>query len=184
MLAFVRVVSAAMLFAAFCATAFAQDAYPARPVHIFVPYPPGGAVDIVARTLGDALGKALESIGRHREPAGRRRHRRRAGFGASAAGRLHADPRRLRPRAVAAFLRQAALRHVQGFYPDLADRLLAQHAFGARRFAVQIGGRCHRRRPRQARRAVLRPCRQRHLTLSLRRIVQIHGEGRDHPGAV
>ena len=55
--AFVRVVFVAILFAAFGATAFAQDAYPARPVHIFVPYPPGGAVDIVARTLGDALGK-------------------------------------------------------------------------------------------------------------------------------
>jgi tripartite-type tricarboxylate transporter receptor subunit TctC len=39
------------------ASAFAQDAYPAKPVHIFVPYPPGGAVDIVARTLGDALGR-------------------------------------------------------------------------------------------------------------------------------
>ena len=57
MLGFVRVVFVGILFAAFGATAFAQDAYPARPVHIFVPYPPGGAVDIVARTLGDALGK-------------------------------------------------------------------------------------------------------------------------------
>jgi tripartite-type tricarboxylate transporter receptor subunit TctC len=34
-----------------------KDAYPSRPVHIFVPYPPGGAVDIVARTLGDELSK-------------------------------------------------------------------------------------------------------------------------------
>src|ERR1700739_3101835 len=41
--------------------ATAQDAnketYPSRPVHIFVPYPPGGAVDIVARTLGDELSR-------------------------------------------------------------------------------------------------------------------------------
>ena len=57
MLALVRVLAAAILLAAFGATAFADDAYPSRPVHIFVPYPPGGAVDIVARTLGDALGK-------------------------------------------------------------------------------------------------------------------------------
>ena len=35
----------------------AQDSYPARPVHILVPFTPGGAVDIVARTLADELGK-------------------------------------------------------------------------------------------------------------------------------
>jgi tripartite-type tricarboxylate transporter receptor subunit TctC len=61
MLAYVRAVLAAVLaavlLAAFGATAFAEDTYPAKPVHIYVPYPPGGAVDIVARTLGDALGK-------------------------------------------------------------------------------------------------------------------------------
>jgi tripartite-type tricarboxylate transporter receptor subunit TctC len=58
MRACVRGVVAAFAFLAFAATAFAQDAYPSKPVHIYVPYPPGGAVDIVARTLGDALGKA------------------------------------------------------------------------------------------------------------------------------
>ncbi len=61
MLASVRVLVAAflaaVLFAAFGTTVFAEDAYPTKPVHIYVPYPPGGAVDIVARTLGDALGK-------------------------------------------------------------------------------------------------------------------------------
>lgn len=58
MRAFARVFVAALLFAAFAAVASAEDAYPSKPVHIYVPYPPGGAVDIVARTLGDALGKA------------------------------------------------------------------------------------------------------------------------------
>ena len=57
MLGYVRVLLAAFVLAAFSTTAFAEDAYPSKPVHIFVPYPPGGAVDIVARTLGDALGK-------------------------------------------------------------------------------------------------------------------------------
>jgi tripartite-type tricarboxylate transporter receptor subunit TctC len=37
--------------------AMAEDTYPSRPVHILVPYPAGGGVDIVARTLGDELSK-------------------------------------------------------------------------------------------------------------------------------
>ncbi|WP_454752441.1 Bug family tripartite tricarboxylate transporter substrate binding protein [Cupriavidus necator] len=35
----------------------AQSTYPARPVRLVVPYPPGGATDVLARTLGDPLGK-------------------------------------------------------------------------------------------------------------------------------
>jgi len=33
--------------------------YPARPVRWIVPYPPGGTTDIVARLIGDALGRRL-----------------------------------------------------------------------------------------------------------------------------
>ena len=35
----------------------AQSSFPSKPVHIFVPYPAGGAVDILARTLGDVVSK-------------------------------------------------------------------------------------------------------------------------------
>ena len=41
---------------AFACTAHAQS-YPSAPVHILVPFPPGGAVDIITRTLGDELGR-------------------------------------------------------------------------------------------------------------------------------
>ena len=39
------------------AAATAEDTYPSRLVHILVPYPAGGGVDIVARSLGDELSK-------------------------------------------------------------------------------------------------------------------------------
>jgi tripartite-type tricarboxylate transporter receptor subunit TctC len=37
--------------------AFAESAFPEKPVHIFVPYAPGGGVDVLARTLGDAVSR-------------------------------------------------------------------------------------------------------------------------------
>jgi len=46
---------AAMMIAS--GAAFAQDTFPSKPVHLLVPFPPGGAVDIVARTIGDELSK-------------------------------------------------------------------------------------------------------------------------------
>lgn len=38
-------------------SALAADQFPNKPVRIFVPYPPGGAVDVLARTLGQSLAK-------------------------------------------------------------------------------------------------------------------------------
>lgn len=36
--------------------AFAQDSFPNRPVRLLVPFPPGGAVDLIARDLATGLG--------------------------------------------------------------------------------------------------------------------------------
>lgn len=47
-----------LLFAA-CGAATQAQEFPNRPVRIIVPWPPGGNVDITARTLAPALGEAL-----------------------------------------------------------------------------------------------------------------------------
>jgi tripartite-type tricarboxylate transporter receptor subunit TctC len=49
---------AAIALVAACGPVAAETAFPTKPVHILVPYPPGGGVDILARTLGDALSKS------------------------------------------------------------------------------------------------------------------------------
>ena len=37
---------------------FAAQAYPSRPIKVVAPYAAGGAIDIVARTLSDPVGRA------------------------------------------------------------------------------------------------------------------------------
>lgn len=41
------------------AASWAQDAYPARPVKLVVPFPPGGPTDIMGRTAAKAMGDVL-----------------------------------------------------------------------------------------------------------------------------
>jgi tripartite-type tricarboxylate transporter receptor subunit TctC len=40
--------------------ALAQAAYPSKPVRIIVPAQPGGGLDLIGRTIGDQLGRALD----------------------------------------------------------------------------------------------------------------------------
>jgi tripartite-type tricarboxylate transporter receptor subunit TctC len=57
----IATIVSSLLLLACIASGSAQDteraAYPTKPVRILVPFPAGGAVDIVARTLGDELSK-------------------------------------------------------------------------------------------------------------------------------
>jgi tripartite-type tricarboxylate transporter receptor subunit TctC len=51
-----RMAVVAALMAAAASAASAQS-FPSRPVHILVPYPAGGGVDVLTRTLGDVVSK-------------------------------------------------------------------------------------------------------------------------------
>jgi len=53
----VQIAAAALALLAWIGPGSAQDVYPSKPVRLLVPFPAGGAVDIVARTLGDDLAK-------------------------------------------------------------------------------------------------------------------------------
>jgi tripartite-type tricarboxylate transporter receptor subunit TctC len=55
MIGWIRLLTSIVSLLAAIGMALAQEAFPSRPVHLLVPFAPGGAVDIVARTLGDEL---------------------------------------------------------------------------------------------------------------------------------
>jgi tripartite-type tricarboxylate transporter receptor subunit TctC len=51
-----RIAAVAAVMSAVAGAAQAQP-FPAKPVHIFVPYPAGGGVDVLSRTLGEVVSK-------------------------------------------------------------------------------------------------------------------------------
>lgn len=54
----IRMFIALLLFALFCGAAFAQ-AYPAKPLRLILPFPPGGPSDILGRALAQKLSEQL-----------------------------------------------------------------------------------------------------------------------------
>jgi len=58
MLCFLRC-AAVFLFALFLSAGAGSQSFPNKPVHLVVPYAPGGAVDLVARSLGQGLQQGL-----------------------------------------------------------------------------------------------------------------------------
>ena len=53
----VRMAAAAAAMNSVCGVASAQTAFPSKSVHILVPYPAGGGVDVLTRTLGEVVAK-------------------------------------------------------------------------------------------------------------------------------
>src|SRR5262245_30907920 len=54
-----RAVVAALIGLAVAADAALAQSYPNRPIRLVVSFPPGGAVDVIARTVGTPLGERL-----------------------------------------------------------------------------------------------------------------------------
>jgi tripartite-type tricarboxylate transporter receptor subunit TctC len=55
---FKAITAAGLILCAFNATA--SDTYPSKPIKWVVPFPPGGAMDVMARTLGEKLSKSMK----------------------------------------------------------------------------------------------------------------------------
>lgn len=54
-----RIAAALLIFLATLATAVHAQTFPSKPLHIIVPFPPGGAADVTSRFLGEHMAKGL-----------------------------------------------------------------------------------------------------------------------------
>lgn len=57
--AFTRLAMACSLSLVAALPAFAADVYPSKPITLVIPFPPGGATDVIGRLLGQKLGEKL-----------------------------------------------------------------------------------------------------------------------------
>ena len=57
-----RNIAATLLLAAAGAAAQAQG-YPSKPIRVVVPYPAGGVVDVIARSVGERMAQTIEKLG-------------------------------------------------------------------------------------------------------------------------
>lgn len=48
-----------LLAALVCAPAYAQQAYPGKPIRLILPFPPGAPSDMVGRTIGQKIGEQM-----------------------------------------------------------------------------------------------------------------------------
>ena len=55
----IKIAGAALLIAASAFTSVHADTFPNKPIRLIVPFAPGGSTDIIARAVGDALGRQL-----------------------------------------------------------------------------------------------------------------------------
>ena len=54
-----KIVLALLALCAFSSTAVAQSSWPTQPLHLIVPFPPGGVTDVMARTVAQRLSEEL-----------------------------------------------------------------------------------------------------------------------------
>ena len=95
--------------------ASAQD-FPAKPVKVIVPFPPGGPTDVLARALGEAFRERTGADFRGRQQARRRHRDRRHRLQECRSRRLHVlSAHRQHGLAQSIPLRQPELRSAQGF---------------------------------------------------------------------
>jgi hypothetical protein len=166
----IRSIAAAALFSLACTTVYAET-FPIRPVRILVPYAAGGAVDVLARTLGQSLSKTWgqQPVIENRPGAG--------GIIASQALTQSAQD------GYTLILVASGHPLNQFFYPKLpydtfkdftaiSDRGVQKQS--AEEFAGVAGDRA-----RKAGVIIVRHVRQRHLGPSRRRASQLHGQGQD-----